>query len=559
MNISASIRKLTLLFISLFIALSGGIVYWQVVVAQQVTANVHNGRHCLQDSAPIRGNIYDRNGLLLAESVPTGGQFHGLDGKPIPGAIAKSGVCGYLRHYNDPSLAGLIGFYISPLYNSAGIEKQFNDYLSGQRGLTSLNNTINETLHRAPVGDNIYLTIDERIQKIVNEAFDEPVPHVVDNITIYKTNKGAVVVTNPRTGEILAMLSRPGYDPNRVVTLEKVNPNDPNSETYYDQINKDPEQPLLYRPLAARYVPGSTYKTVTLMAGLDSGHAHLTDQFSKEQAIGPITVGTGDQTETIGPVGNNIDGYTRHFPVDIMYGYTHSDNIIFAQVGVNTGVNTWLNYNERMFVGHDMFKEGHFDLPVAVSTVTPADGKPLGVNGLAENSFGQGVDFITPFQMSLFDNTVANNGTLIRPMVIKKIVDPNSAVIVSNDSQPLATPVSDTTASQVRDAMFSVVQCGSGSLDGVNLKTSPWAIIAKTGTGEVGGTVGAQAWLLTQAPYQSPRLTIVALKENGGEGGYSDGPMVTRMYNRIFSEVLTDVQQPPAANPNFCDANNSHY
>ncbi len=561
MNVSASIRKLTQLFIVLFIALSGGLVYWQVVVAQQVTANVHNGRHCLPDNAPIRGRIFDRNGMLLAESVPLNGQLHGLDGKPIPGAPpVKNAVCGYLRHYNEPSLAGVIGYFISPLFSSAGIEKQYNDYLSGERGLTSLNNTINETLHRPPVGDDIYLTIDVRIQKIVNQSFDEPtIP--VDNHNVYQTNRGSVIVTDPHTGEIRAMLSRPGYDPNKVVTLEKMNPNDPNSETYYDHINRDPEQPLLNRPLDARYVPGSTYKTLTLLAGIDSGHAHLTDQFDMKQALGPITVGSGNETETIGPVGNNIEGYTRHFPVDLMYGFTHSDNIIFAQVGVNTGVDTWLQYNDRFFVGHDIFKEGHFDLPVAVSSVTRPNGQPLGVNGLAENSFGQGFDFVTPFQMSLIDNAIANNGTLMRPMIIKKIVDPNGAVIQSNDPQVLATPVSDTTASQVRNAMYSVVRCGSGSLGGVKLQYSPWAIIAKTGTGEVDhtGRIGAQAWLLTQAPYQGPQLTIVAQKENGGEGGYADGPMVTKMYDRIFSEVLTNVPQPPPPDPHYCDANNSHY
>src|SRR5205814_958352 len=103
--------------VALFIALSTGLVYWQVVVAQDVTANVHNGRRCLTNSAPVRGNIYDRNGVLLAYSVK-----------------ADNGGCGYLRHYTEPSLAGLIGYYISPLYPATGIESAFNKYLSGQVG-----------------------------------------------------------------------------------------------------------------------------------------------------------------------------------------------------------------------------------------------------------------------------------------------------------------------------------------------------------------------------------------------------------------------------------------
>jgi len=117
MNISSSIRKLTQLFIVLFIALSGGLVYWQVVVAQQVASNAHNSRHCLQDSAPVRGRIFDRNGIKLAESKPS------------------NKGCGYVRIYylqNYPSLASLIGYYVRPGLNSTGIENQFDDYLSGR-------------------------------------------------------------------------------------------------------------------------------------------------------------------------------------------------------------------------------------------------------------------------------------------------------------------------------------------------------------------------------------------------------------------------------------------
>ena len=184
MNLSASIRKLTLLFVILFMALSAGLVYWQVVVAQQVTANPHNNRMNLPDSAPQRGRIFDRNGVLLAETIP--------DGKGVISVIIRS------------PLAGLIGYY-APGYLATGIEAQFNDYLNGQVGSTALNNTINKILHRPPIGDDIYLTIDARIQRIVNKNYDTPV--TIDNNLTFRTNKGSVIVTNPHTGEILAMVS----------------------------------------------------------------------------------------------------------------------------------------------------------------------------------------------------------------------------------------------------------------------------------------------------------------------------------------------------------------
>jgi penicillin-binding protein A len=536
-NISNNIRKLTQLFIVFFIALSAVLVYWQAVVAQQVTANIHNSRHCLSDNAPVRGRIFDRNGVLLAESKPS------------------NAVCGYQRYYylkGYPSLAGLIGYYISPLYSSSGIEHQYDDYLSGRLGVTALNNYVNQTLHRPPVGDDIYLTIDVRMQALLEKYFDQAAPPP-DGKYIFKTDRGSAIIANPHTGEILAMLSRPTFDPNRIASGDL---------KYFSSLEQNPEQPLLERPIQSTYVPGSTYKTLTLLAGIDSGSAHLTDPFYNDhnpnhpQAIGPVRIGTGDQTEIFGPEGNNIETYTRTFPVDLRYGYTHSDNIIFAQVGAKMGATTWLDYNSRFYVG----KKIPFDLPVKISTVAPANGQ-LKVNQLAENSFGQGIDSITPLQMTMIDNAIANNGELMQPLLVLKIVDPSGAAVQSSSPQSLGTPVSDNTASQLRDAMYGVVQCGSGKYGPTDaflppqLDTSPYAIIAKTGTGQVpqvnGKTIGAEGWLVTQAPYQNPQLTIVAMKENVGEGGSAIGPMVTHTYNDIFSKIMKIPTSPPA-DPNYC-------
>lgn len=567
MNIRTSIRKLSLLFIALFIALSSGLVYWQVVVAQQVAKNIHNNRQCLADAAPIRGRIFDRKGRLLAYSTRS-----------------DKAVCGYVRRYVEPSLANLIGYYISPLFPATGIEKQYEDYLSGRRGLTLLDNTINQTLHRPPVGDDIYLTIDLDIQRIVKRAFDTIVA-TPDGRNIFETRRGSVVVTDPRTGEILALLSCSGFNKNRNPANDKSDcaGYDPNRVAagdlnYFNQLQTDPSQPLLERPLNARYVPGSTYKTMTLLAGLDSGAVTLDTMFDKQHALGPIVVGTGDETETIGPTGNNLCCYTKRFPVSLNYGFAHSDNIIFAQVGVKTGAEKWLDYNNRFYVG----KQIPFDLPVSPSTVLPPGKTRLGVNQLAENSFGQGVDFITPLQMSLFDDAIANNGTLMKPWLVWKIVQPDHPAdpahptdlknlfcgpvtqnaneidgqitpcgtdVQTVSPQELGTPISQQTASQMRDAMYGVARCGSGSIV-PELYNSKWAIIAKTGTGEVGGGKPAMAWLLTQAPYRDPKLTIVGMKENGGEGGYVDGPMVARMYDEIYSNVLK-LPLPTAPDPQY--------
>src|SRR5438067_3923504 len=182
MNISSSIRRLTQAFIVLFIALSGGLVYWQAVVAEQVTSNIHNPRHCLTDNAPVRGRIFDRNGVLLAESKPS-----------------ETAICGYQRHYylkNYPSLAGLLGYYISPLYGSSGIEHQYDDYLSGRLGITALNNYVNQTLHRPPVGDDIYLTIDVLMQAWLEKYFEQAAPAPA-GVNVFKTDRASARTANP--------------------------------------------------------------------------------------------------------------------------------------------------------------------------------------------------------------------------------------------------------------------------------------------------------------------------------------------------------------------------
>ncbi|HJT57982.1 MAG TPA: penicillin-binding transpeptidase domain-containing protein, partial [Ktedonobacteraceae bacterium] len=587
-NISGSIRRLTNLFIMLFVVLSGALVYWQVVVAQPVTSNTFSTftRHCLSDSAPMRGRILDRNNVVLAYSVPS----------------TSPSLCGYKRVYTDPSLAGLIGYYISPLFGSTGIEAQYNNYLNGNTGITGLDNTLNKTLHRPAIGDDIYLTIDDRIQRAANKFFDQYAAQP-DNQFVFPTDRGSIIVTDPHTGEILAMVSRPGFDPNKVASLALVDPNKPESAsnpTYIDSLIKldqkrSIEDPLPERPINYRYIPGSTYKTMTLVAGLDSGNWQLNDQFDKQNALGKVVIGPsngtatascnncvnpvqygqqscivlfpkncGDGQETFGPVGNNISTFTFHYPVNVEYGFTHSDNIIYAQIGAQVGADTWLKYNQSFYVG----QSPPFDLPVTPSSVIPQGQTTLKAAQLAENSFGQGVDFVTPFQMSLLDDAVANNGDLMRPWLIMKVVDPtNSAVVQSFGPQGLGSKMKANTAMLVRQAMLGVVRCGSGRFGdppsplNPEMWSSPYAIMAKTGTGEVGGGLGAESWVISQAPYPNPKLTIVSMKENGGEGGLVNGPIIKQLYSYIFQNIpqyklapveSTDIGQLTTQDNQYC-------
>jgi penicillin-binding protein A len=607
-NISRSIRRLANIFLTLFIALSAGLVYWQVVVAQQVTTNAYltYDRQCTSETAPLRGNIYDSRGVLLAYSVKS----------DIPG------LCGYKRVYTPAAqgLEGLIGYYISPQYPATGIEGQFNNYLDGQIGLTGLNNEANGLLHIPPQGDNIYLTIDSRIEKILVDNFSVTAP--IDNNEVFPTDRGSVIVSDPSTGALLGVVSEPGYDANCVVncSLDQLRldflakgydkrlgcaapctisqfqsalgragqdadcqDNNDCNLIYYNYLSSDPEQPLIFRPTQECYPPGSTYKTVTLMAALDSGTFQPYSQVFYQdgnpghlQAEGPVTVRSGNDTEEFPASISNIMGYTYRFPVSLDYGFSHSDNIIFLQAGVKTGAATWLKYNQSLYIGQKI----PFDLPVKVSTVTPEpqsglcssqaqtqSAAALNAPLLAEDSFGQGDDFVTPLQMMLVNNVAADNGKLMRPSIIQKIVDPRSQVSLQTFSaQMLQQVISQTTSQEVRDAMYGVSECGSGSLTIVQLSYpyTPWQVIGKTGTAQVpqdqGSTlVPADGWFITAGPYiyqsnQVPPITITAMKENSGEGAYANGPMLRNIYNDIFTQVMTNVHVNPVppGGSNFC-------
>ncbi|HTI12948.1 MAG TPA: penicillin-binding transpeptidase domain-containing protein [Dictyobacter sp.] len=525
MNVSSNIRRLAQVFILFFLALSGGLVYWQVNVAGQVAANPHNNRKCLFENAPLRGRIFDRNGILLAYSSPD-----------------ANASCGYVRHYTDPSLAGLIGYYVAG-YQATGLEAQYDAALNGKDEETMLGNVVNATLHQPPIGEDIYLTIDDRIQKTVAADFKYS-PMTVDNDLLYKSNRGSVVVSDPHTGEILALLSEPSFDPNKMVqTLMK------NDLSYYNQLAANKDNPLLFRPLQALYTPGSTFKTVTLMAALDSENTTLGQFWSRDQAYG---VNGKYYLDNFAITGDNlgVGKYTFHFPITTEYAYANSDNLVFAQIGLNTGQDTWLRYTRKLYLDQQV----PFDLPLVKSTVQHADKKPLTRLEFALNAFGQGVDNVTPLQMSLVDNTVANDGVLMQPMLVSKVTDHNKNPLKTYSPQQLSSVVSQDTARQVRQAMLAVAKCGGG-FPIPDVRNTQWGLIGKTGTGQIGGGQAAQGWMITQAPYyvnnpdQPPALTIVAMKENSGEGAYAVGPMEARMYNDIFSKGYVRVAQPTNPSP----------
>jgi peptidoglycan glycosyltransferase len=585
--------------------LSVGVVYWQVFQSKTLATNTYNPSLCDIGNQPVRGNIYDRNGILLAYSV----------------ADTKA-PCNYRRYYCFPSLSPIIG-YFSYIYGETGLEEAYDDILTGRQasGQDAINNFWDQTLHRAVNGSDIYLTIDARVQNMIDKQYDitydepggvlgepifnvprgrvgapptEPIPSLCQqkngalmqqlynqpSETAAHNHAGSIIVTDPHTGEILGMLSRPYFNANEIGdynpcrlyvndTADANLPACPGAKTnppagpvgtatptpaltstigaeYFKQLAKDPHTPLLVRPTSL-YIPGSTFKTMTLSAGLDSGKDQLNNPtFGGGNCLAEDS--TARRYTVNGQVFQDIDlptyGTPPACPIDVEHGYIYSDNIIFARLGVSMGVNTWLNYFQRfgMIDSQAANKQPFpFDFPVKASRVDFQAAKTA-PNELASDAFGQGDLQISPLQMSFITDTVANNGVGLLPHLLYKVVPhgvdpktvaPVSPVPYSGNGVTNGQIISPQAASGVRQSMRGVVQIGSAGLTSGTRSNMG----GKTGTAQLNGP-DPHSWFISLAPDdpgQTPKYTVIVMKENGDEGLFQ-APVADCIFLNLFNQ-----------------------
>jgi cell division protein FtsI/penicillin-binding protein 2 len=322
-NMTATIRRLTMTFIILLLAISAVAAYVQVsnqafIDGPTLSQGTYDPRACLGD-APVRGTIYDRNGIPLAWTVPD---------KNAP-------LCPFRRVYSTDAVnAGfgpLLG-YFSYKRGVAGLEASFNDELAGIK----TSDLQRQLLHEPRFGDDLYLTIDLRLQQKANGYYDSSAFYKHSATSVCQpagSPPGSLVVEDPNTGEILALVSRPSFDPNRI-----------DDDAYWSQLNNESGSPLIDHATLPT-IPGSTFKTLTMIASLDNG-GDLTGQ-NYDQA-------TATHFQPEGSYDIEWVDYTKkgewqniQFPISMQDGYAYSDNTIFARVAVDVGKDKWLSTAEK--------------------------------------------------------------------------------------------------------------------------------------------------------------------------------------------------------------------
>jgi penicillin-binding protein A len=514
MNMNTAIARLTYALIALLLLISLVMVDVQVFQAPQLDASGYNPRHCLATSEPIRGSIYDRNGIKLVESV-----------------LDKNAPCGVRRQWTPDAvkagLAPLIG-YFSYRYGSSGVEAYYDQQLSGATttapcDVTQVDcliaegqNTYNKLLHKQSQGSDLYLTIDLKLQQQVNALYNQDAETGGPCQIPGSDPPGSITVADPNTGEVLAMVSRPFYDPNRI-----------NDDTYWHQITTSTGSPLVNRAAQGRYAPGSTFKTLTMAAGIDSGKVRLDTPFDKNEALYfNVPSGQSLRWDDYFPSATSGGWQGISFPLTLQDGYAYSDNVIYARVAIQMGASTWLDYVRRFGVDTpgSPTNKIQFDAEMAQSRAYNP-GASFNNDLLAESGFGQGQLSITPLTMLEITSTMAANGNLMVPHVLFKQVPPGLAPSsVSPQSPQLfggGPVIQSNTAAAVRQAMRAVVQYGTAAAgQAVKLANSPALIGGKTGTAQLSSGL-PHTWWISLAPAEgatSSSLAVVLMKEHSGEG-----------------------------------------
>ncbi len=466
-----------------FLVVAGALGYWQVWEADTLVARANNPRLQEEEARIARGTIVDRYGVVLARSVGDTGR----------------------REYAYPALAHVLGYH-SARFGSAGLEAVYDAYLRGARSGNLLSRLANQLLHRRPVGADLVLTLDAALVQVAAEALGD--------------SAGAAVALDPRSGEVLAMVSTPYFDPARL-------------DEQWEALRAAPSAPLVPRATEGLYTPGSVFKIVTAGAAIDLNRV-LVDA--------PHDCTTDLVVEGFRIAQKNHPHLRR---VTFAQDFAWSDNVTFAKIGLGLGTTGPIDLDDAAPRPYPWEREGiaasvqrlleyakrfgfnqriPFDLPVAVSKTAPREA--FTPTELASTAFGQGQLQVTPLLMALIAATVANGGAMPAPYLVAAIRDPDGTLQRPHlPGSRLRQVVRPETAATLNRLMVQSVEEGyarPAKIPGV-------AVAGKTGTAEVGPDQAPHAWFVGYAPADNPRIAVAVVMEHRGSGAEAAAPAARRI------------------------------
>jgi len=467
--VNAHVRRAFYVFVAGFVALVGMLAYWQVYARESLANNPENGLQTQRAISAPRGLILAGDGeTVLARSV---------------GHESASGTV-YDRVYPQGELFSNVVGYWSTKYGATGIEIGENSELSGTAEPATLDELINQISGGPQPGNNVVLTLDPELQRVAYEG-----------LASSATGRGAVVAVDPNNGEILAMASYPSFDPNNI-------------DQTFPELSRDPDAPLINRAVQSLYPPGSTFKVITAAAALEAG-------------VSPTREFVDDGTyELPGYTVHNFQG-KEYGKVTFTQALVYSINAIFARIGAEI-VGAQALAQMAYDFGFDDSYEG-FSLPVTASNLGPPPSEWT-QGTTAQTAFGQGQVSANAFEMALVAATIANDGKMMEPRIVREIRSPDGIILDRPTPSVRHEPLPPETARTLNGMMQKVVTEGEltvAEIPGVE-------VAGKTGTAEA--PPGApHSWWIAFAPADDPEIAVCAMVENGGRGDRAALPIADQV------------------------------
>jgi penicillin-binding protein 2 len=448
---------------------------------------------------------------------------------------AGAHVLGYLGEIGPNQLQTLKehGYMLGDEIGHYGLERQWENVLRGQSGgqqveVDALGRRVRVLYELADVpGYTVHLTLQRHLQQAAFEALDG--------------KEGTIVVLDVHSGAVLAMVSTPAFDPNLFARGIKADE--------WRALIKDRLRPLSNRATQGQYPPGSTFKIVMAIAGLEEG------------LIQPEATIFDPGSYAVGNRAFRDWKKEGHGSVDLHKAIVQSCDVYFYQAGQRIGIDRIAKHARAFGLGE---KTGIALDDEKGGLVPDSEWKrkryrqPWYPGETPSVAIGQGYLTVTPLQLANMMAAVANGGTLYRPYVVKRVETVEGALVQEYGPEKIRTiPLKPETLSRVRNALWDVVRAGGGT--GGAARTTVVDIAGKTGTAQVAEMRGAylkseqlayfirdHAWFVAYAPAQNPKIAVVTLVEHGGHGGSAAAPLAKKVIEKYFDPPKLDTDQQQA-------------
>ena len=467
--LNRDIYKISAVFAVLFLALCGYIVYFVIFQSGTVINNSYNKRSSVMAETTIRGSILSSDGDVLAY---TSTDSEGNETRIYP--------------YGE-TFAHVVGFTDN---GGLGLESSYNYYLlTSHVGL--FNQIYNEFLGNKVSGDNIITTLDTDLQTYIYNALGD--------------NEGAVVVMDPETGDILAMVSAPTFDPNTIADD-------------WEEISSDDESSVLYnRATQSAMTPGSTFKIFTLL------------EYYREND-GDVSSYSFDCSGSFTYDGSTLScaGKTSHGSVDIYSSFAYSCNSSFANIGLSLNLEEFSENNEALLFNSEL----PLDISYSKSSFTldSSDSSFM----IMQTAIGQGETTITPIHLALITCAIANDGVLMTPRLVSEIQSAGGRTIKKFATSEYSRLLTSDEAAFLKEAMRQVVTEGTAT----SLNSSSYTAYGKTGTAQTSSsedTDYTHSWFTGFAQSDGQTIVVCVMIENSEEADMTGKDIAKKVFDYYFN------------------------